>query len=78
MSRVPIVGLRDRVHFWAHSALEQEKIMSKATVKPTQVSPVREDITLETRSNILLFPGQDFDWLMRDIVSTPYATVIPS
>ncbi len=72
------MGLRNRAYFWVHFVPVLEKIMSKATVKPTQVSPVREDITLETVPNVLLFPGVNHEWLMRDVVSTPYATVIPS
>ena len=49
--------------------------MSKATVKPTQVSPVRETVVLESKSNVLPFPGVNLEWLMRDSASTPYAVI---
>jgi len=44
--------------------------MANATVKPTQVSPVRETVVLETKSNVLPFPGVNLEWLMRDVLST--------
>jgi len=50
--------------------------MAQATVKPTQVSPVREEIVLETKSNVLPFPGTDREWLAREIFSTPYAEIL--
>ena len=35
-----------------------------------------EHVTLETKSNVVPFPGVNLEWLARDVMSTPYAEVI--
>ncbi len=49
------------------------------TVKPTRVSTVRETVVLETaKAKVYPFPPakcQPREWLMRDVLSTPYATI---
>ena len=57
--------------------------MRNATVKPTQVSTVREEITLESpKAKVLSFADgrkaarnarKDRTWLMDAVSSTPYA-----
>ena len=56
------------------------------TVKPTQVSTVRETVTLATpAANVLSFAegrkaarerNKNREWLMQDVSSSPYATVL--
>ena len=49
----------------------------KSTVKPTQTSHVRETVVLESkRASVTDIRKRDRDWLMRDVMSTPYASVI--
>jgi hypothetical protein len=47
------------------------------TVKPTQTSTVREEITLASKTaEVIDFPAKnDREWLMRDVCSAPYAII---
>ena len=51
--------------------------MRNQTVTPTQVSTVRESITLATKTaEVIDFPRKnDREWLMRDVCSAPYAII---
>ena len=50
--------------------------MNNATVKPTQVSTVREAITLQSKPKLVVDNTRDHEWLARDIFSTDYATIL--
>jgi len=50
----------------------------KSTVKPTQTSHVHETVVLESKRAPVTDIRWGREWLMRDCLSTPYATVIRS
>ena len=69
--RVYIERLRSLRAFYCAHLVHVERIMEVQEYKSEDF----EHVTLETKSNVIPFPGVNLEWLARDVMSAPYAEI---